>query len=151
MRDEFRVTEQCTLGSCELGLVKSSLGDCGDGFVGCSLNTQEVGMAVDSIRAAVKVGDIAGQHLLVPPREVSLREMKGVGELDHLPEEVRPRSEAFDDSRYLLSSRSGTPEIIGGRGVSSSFGVFNDSDLGFVIAHDSIPVETQRAASLQIT
>jgi hypothetical protein len=37
-----------------------------------SLSTQEVSMAVQSIRAPVQVRNVAGNHFLVPPCKVSL-------------------------------------------------------------------------------
>ena len=61
-------------------------------------------MAVQSIRTSVQVGDVAGEHLLVPAREVPFGEMYGVGELDNLPQEVGPSAKTLDDAGDLLSA-----------------------------------------------
>ena len=89
-------------------------------------------MAVQSIRAPVQVGDVAGDHLLVASRQMSLGEMNGVGKLNHLPQEIGTRAEALDDTWYLLSSRAGTPEIVGGGGFSSGLCIFNNANFGRV-------------------
>ena len=98
-------------------------------FIGCSLNPQEVSMAVQSIRTPVQVGDIAGDHLFVAAREMSFGKVDCVGELDHLAQEIRPRAEALDDARNLLPSRTGPPEVIGGGGFAGGVGVLDDFDL----------------------
>src|SRR5271165_38771 len=66
------------------------------------LNTQEVGMAVQSIRAPVKVGDVAGDHLLVAAVQMAFGKMNGVGELDDLAQKVSTRAETLDDPWHLL-------------------------------------------------
>jgi len=94
--------------------------------VGSSLNTQEVSMAIQSIRTAIEVRDITGNHLLVPPGKMPRRKMDGVRELDYLAEKVRPRPKALDDPRNLLSARAGAPEIIGCGSFAGGVGILND-------------------------
>ena len=86
-------------------------------------------MAVQSIRAPVQVGDITRDHLLVPSRKMSLGKMDGVGELDHLAEEIRPRPKTLNDAGNLLPARPGSPEVIGSCSFACGFGIFRDSDL----------------------
>ena len=95
-----------------------------------SLNPQEVGMAVESIGAAIEVRDVAGDHLLVAADEVAFGEVDGVGELDHLAQEIGACSETFDDPRDLFASGAGAPEIVSGGSFAGSFVVFGDADLG---------------------
>jgi hypothetical protein len=63
--DEFDVIHERTLGCSQAGFIELAFENCCNTFVIGSLNTQEEGMAVQSIWAAVQVGDIAGDHLLV--------------------------------------------------------------------------------------
>ena len=86
-------------------------------------------MTIQSIRAPVQVGDITRDHLLVPSRKMSLGKMDGVGELDHLAEEIRPRPKTLNDAGNLLPARPGSPEVIGSCSFARGFGVFRDSDL----------------------
>lgn len=69
--DQLDVFEQSTFSWVESGIVKFSVGDRFDAFIGGSLNTQEVGVAVESIRAAVEVRNVAGDHLLVAAGEMA--------------------------------------------------------------------------------
>jgi hypothetical protein len=43
-----------------------------------SLNTQEVGVAVQSIRTPVQVGDVAGDHFLEAAREMAFGEVNRI-------------------------------------------------------------------------
>lgn len=61
-------------------------------------------MAVQSIWAPVQIGDITGDHLLVPSRKVAFGEMNSIRKLNHLPQEIGARAEAFDDPGHLLSA-----------------------------------------------
>ena len=97
-------------------------------MIGGPLDTQEVSVAVQSIRTSIEVRDVAGDHLFVPPSKVPFGEMDGIRELDHLTQKVRSRTEAFDDAGDLLPPRARTPKIIGGRRVTDGFCVFSDSD-----------------------
>ena len=86
-------------------------------------------MTVQSIRTAIEEGDVTGDHLFLTSRKMSLGEVNGVGEFDHLTQEVGTRAEALDDARDLLPSGSRAPEIIGSECVARSLGVFGDFDL----------------------
>jgi hypothetical protein len=95
-----------------------------------SLNTQEVGMTVESIRAAIEEGDVAGDHLFVTAIQMSLREVHGVGEIHHLPKEVGTRAKALDDARYLRSSRAGTPVVVRRSRIAGGVAILRHADLG---------------------
>jgi hypothetical protein len=73
---------------------------------------------------------VAGKHLFVPPRKMPFGEMYGVGKLHHLPQKVRPRAEAFDDSRDLRSSGAGAPEVISLGHLAGRIGVSDDRNFG---------------------
>ena len=66
-RDELHVVQQDALRRGQAGFLQLALQYCGYGLIGGSLNTQEVGVAIQSIRATVEVGDVAGDHLLGSP------------------------------------------------------------------------------------
>ena len=85
-------------------------------------------MAVQSIWAPVQVGNVAGNHLLMPSREMAFGEVDRIRELNNLLQEIRPCAETLDDARDLLPSRPDSPEVISGRGGSSRFCVFYDFD-----------------------
>ena len=87
-------------------------------------------MTVESIRAAVEIGNVAGDHLFVATGEMALGEMDSVGEVDDLAQEIRTAAEALDDSRHLLPAGAGTPIIVGGSGIAGRGGVLSDMDLG---------------------
>jgi hypothetical protein len=55
MRDEFCILKERELRVREFGLIKSALGNRCDRFFRSSLDTQEVSVAVQSIRATVQV------------------------------------------------------------------------------------------------
>lgn len=99
--DQFHVVEQGPLSGGQAGDVEVSVENRANAGIIGSLNTQEVGVTVQSIRTMVEEGDVAGDHLLVPAREVALGEVNGVGELHHLPQKVGPRSEALNDAGNL--------------------------------------------------
>jgi hypothetical protein len=83
-------------------------------------------MTVQSIRTPVQVRNIAGNQLFVAPGQMAFGEMNRIGELDHLPQEVRSRAEALHDAGYLGPSRSFAPEVVGFRGCAGCFGIFYD-------------------------
>ena len=86
----------------EAGTLKLSLENCLYALICGSLNPQEVGMAVQSIWASIQVRDMTSNHLLVPAREVAFGKMQGIGELNHLSQEIRTSSEALDNPGHLL-------------------------------------------------
>jgi len=102
IRDEFYIVQQSEFGLGQAGFVELAFQNCCYAFIGCSLDTQEVGVAVQSIRAPVQERDIACDHLLVPAGKMSFGKMDCVGELDYLAEEVGPRPKTFDDPGNLL-------------------------------------------------
>src|SRR5271166_691753 len=128
--DEPGVVHQCALSSGQTRLVELAFQNRRYALVVGSLNPQEVSVAVESIRTAVQVGDIAGDHLLVAALQMSLGKMNSVGEVHHLAEKVGPRAEALDDAGNLRPSRARAPVIVGGKSVAGRFGIFDDANLG---------------------
>jgi hypothetical protein len=104
-------------------------------------------MAVQSIRAPVQIRDVAGDHLFVSAGKMPFGEMDGVSHFDDAAQKIRPRSEALDNARNLLSSRTGSPRIVSGGGLSRGVRVFDDSDLrGWFYGLSIIPALRHRAA-----
>jgi hypothetical protein len=128
--DQSGVVEQSAFGCGELSLFEPSFSNSSDRIIGSSLNPQEVGVAVDSIRTTVKGRNIGSEHLFVTPGEVPFGEVNRVRELYNLPQEVGPRSKAFDDARDLLPSGSGTPVVVSGSGFAGGLVILDDRDLG---------------------
>src|SRR5580658_166057 len=95
-RDQFHILQQRTFRSCKACFVELAFDDCRHTLIGSSLNTQEVSVAVQSIRAPVQVRDVAGDHLFVAARKMPFREMDRVSQLDDAAQEVRSSSEALD-------------------------------------------------------
>ena len=87
-------------------------------------------MAVQSIRAAIQKGNVAGDHFLVTAGEMAFGEMNSVGEFDDLAEEIGTCAKTFDDAGNLLASGAGAPEIVSGGEVAGGVGVFGDADFG---------------------
>ena len=78
MRNQFHIFQQDTLGCRKARVVKLAFDDCFYRLIGCSLNPQEVGMAVQSIRTPVQIRDVASDHLFVAARKMPFGEMDGV-------------------------------------------------------------------------
>jgi len=102
--NQFHVVEQRAFGRSQARLIELTLENRVYALIACSLNTQEVHMTVQSIRAMVQVRDIAGNHFLVTAGEVAFGKMNGVRELNHLPKEIRSGTKTLEDARYLLSA-----------------------------------------------
>ena len=85
-------------------------------------------MAVESIRAAIEEGNVAGDHFLVASREMACREVNFIREFHHLTEKIGPRAETFDDAGDLLTSGASAPEIVGGSGFAGGFSVFGNAN-----------------------
>jgi hypothetical protein len=117
------------LGQRQAGFIELAFEDCRNALIGGSLNTQEVGVAVQSIRALVQKGNVTGNHFLVAAGEVTFGEVEFVGELDDLAQKIGTRAEALDDPGNLRASGPGAPEIVSSGEVASGFGVFGDADL----------------------
>jgi hypothetical protein len=128
VRNQFHIFQQGALGCRKARFVKLAFDDCFYRLIGCSLNPQEVGMAVQSTRTPVQIRDVASDHLFVAARKMPFGEMDGVSQFDHATQEVRPRSEALDDAGNSLSPRAGSPEVIGSGGFSGGFSIFDDPD-----------------------
>jgi hypothetical protein len=85
MGDEFNIVQQCALGRCQARFLELALENRRDALIAGSLDPQEVGMTIQSIRAPVEEGDVAGNHLLVASDEVAFGEMNGIGKIHDLP------------------------------------------------------------------
>ena len=79
--DVFKQNAVCIV---ELRLCKVAGGQRLDCFFFGSLNTQEVGMRIQSIRATIKPGDPAGNRFLGLTRKMPFREVDRVAEAHHL-------------------------------------------------------------------
>ena len=101
--NQLNIFEQRTLRRRKASFIELAFDDCLYALIGGSLNPQEVSMAVQSIRAPVQIGNVTGDHFLVPPRKVSFGEMHGVRELKHLAQEIGPRAETLDNAGDLFS------------------------------------------------
>ena len=86
-------------------------------------------MRVQSIRAAVQVGHIAGNRLFCLAVKMALRKMYAVAEGHYLAQEIRAMAEALQYPRYLLSARVRAPFIINFREFTGGICVFNKVDL----------------------
>jgi len=86
-------------------------------------------MAVQSIRAPVQKGDMAGDHFFGATVKMPLGKMNRVGEIDDLAQEIRAGAEAFNDAGNLLPSGTGAPVIVGCCRVTGRLGIFGDFDL----------------------
>jgi len=127
--DQLRIIQQSAIGGAKAGFVQFAFENCGYTLIGCSLDTQEVGMTVQSIWAAIEEGDVTGEHLFLAPREMPLGEVNRVGEFHDLTQEVWTRAEALEDARDLLPSGTCAPEIVGSESVARGVRVFGDPDL----------------------
>jgi hypothetical protein len=76
--DQFHIPQQCTLRWHKARFVKLAFDDCFYTLIGCSLDPQEVGVAVQSIRTPVQIGDVAGDQFFVAARKMSLRRVEVV-------------------------------------------------------------------------
>jgi hypothetical protein len=137
-RNLLDINQQSAFGGRQAGLIEFAFQNCSYALIGGSLNTQEVSMAVESIGAAIEERDVAGDHLLVAAGEMTFRKVNFIGEFDHLAKKIGPRAETFDDAGDLLTSRAGTPEIVGGGYFPCGFCVFGDADFCGLLAGGSI-------------
>jgi hypothetical protein len=112
----------------EAGFIEFAFQNCSYALIVGSLNTQEVGVAVQSIRAAIEEGNVAGDHLLVAASEMAFRKMNFIGEFHYLTEKIRPRAKTLDDAGHLLASGASAPEIVSGGGFACGFCVFRNAD-----------------------
>ena len=83
--DDLDVVEERAFRQRQAGLIQLAFENRRYALIGGSLNTQEVSMAVESIRTTVQKRYMAGDHFLVAPCQMAFGEMNGVGEVHHLP------------------------------------------------------------------
>lgn len=124
----LNVTEQRDFRSRKPRFRDFSLKEGGYAFFIGSLNTQEVGVAVQSIRAAIEKGNVACNQFLMAAGKMAFRKMDGVRKLHHLVQEIGARSKTFDDSRNLAAAGPGAPKIICRGGFTRCFVIFGDAN-----------------------
>ena len=88
--NEPGVIHEHAFGGTQACFIQLAFQNCRNTLVTGSLNPQEVSVTVESIRTAVEIRDITGDHLLVPALKMALGEMNGIGEVHHLTQEIRP-------------------------------------------------------------
>jgi hypothetical protein len=125
----FYVVEQGALGGRKTCVVELTLENCLYAFIGGPLNTQEVSVGVQSIRAAVEEGNVAGDHLFVAASQVAFGKMHRIRELKDLAEKIGTRAETFDDARDLRASGAFAPGIVGRGDVARGSGILGDANL----------------------
>ena len=86
-------------------------------------------MRVQSIRAPVQVGHVAGNRLFCLAVKMAFRKMHTIAERHYLAQEIRAMAEALQYPRYLLSARVRAPFIINFREFTGRICVFNKVDL----------------------
>jgi hypothetical protein len=128
--DQFHVLHQGALRSREARRFQLAFENCRYALIGRSLNPQEVSVAVQSIGAPVQIRHITRDHFFVASREMSLRKMDGIRELDHLTQKIGTRSETLDDAGDLLSSRATSPKVISSCSFPRGVGILDNLDLG---------------------
>ncbi len=72
------ILQQRLLGRRKARFVDLPFDDCFYTFIRCSLNPQEVSMAVQSIWTPVQIRDVAGDHLFLAARKMTFREMNRI-------------------------------------------------------------------------
>jgi hypothetical protein len=92
-------------------------------------------VAVQSIRAAVEIGDPACDGLLLPPIQVPFGKMHGVTEAQDLAKKIRTMTEALQDAGHLLPAGLLAPFIVHGCYFASRVCILNEVDLGLGIGH----------------
>ena len=73
-----RIFQQGAFGWGKSGFVELAFQNPCNGLIAGSLGPQEVGVAVESIRAAVQVGNITSNHLLVAAGEMAFGKVNRV-------------------------------------------------------------------------
>lgn len=86
-------------------------------------------MRVQSIRATIQVGHIAGNRLFCLAVQMALRKMHAIAECHYLAQEIRTMAEALQYPRHLLPSRVRAPFVIDFDQLAGGIGVFNEVDL----------------------
>jgi hypothetical protein len=75
---QFHIVQQSTLRRGKTRFVRLAFDGCFYALLGCSLDPQEVGMAVQSIRTPVQIRNVAADPLFVAAGKMPFREMDGV-------------------------------------------------------------------------
>ena len=75
LSDQLGITEQRPLSGSQPRRLDLALEYSRNALISCSLNPQEVSMTIQSIRAAVQIGDVCGQHFLVPAGKMAFRKV----------------------------------------------------------------------------
>ena len=76
--DQLRVVQQGAFSRSEPGFIELPFQNRINTLIVGPLNTQEVSVAVQSIRAPVQEGDVTGKHFFVAAGEMALREVDRV-------------------------------------------------------------------------
>jgi hypothetical protein len=94
-----------------------------------SLNTQEVGVGVQSIWTAIEVRNVGGYRFFGAAVEVSLRKVDGVAEVHDLAQKVWAMAEAFQYAWHLLTARVRAPFVVNRCHFAGGIRVFYEVDL----------------------
>jgi hypothetical protein len=110
----------------------------------CSLNTQEVCMRVQSIRATIEPRNPARNRFLGSSVQMTVGKMNRVAEFDHIAQEVGSVAEAFQNAGDFLSARLGTPFVVDRGHFASGVAIFDELDFGFVVGvyHAPFPAKS---------
>ena len=100
-RDFRGVIKQGPLRRSELGLIQSSRSNSDNSPFICPLFTQGVGVSLQSIRATVEIRHPARDRFLGPASQMAFRKMDAIAHGNHVPQEVRPVAEAFQNPGCL--------------------------------------------------
>jgi hypothetical protein len=130
------IVQQGPLGWSQSRIIEDAMGQRLNRSLFCSLNTQEVSMRIQSIRASVEPRDPTGDALLGAAIQMTLRKMDGVAEPDHFAQEIGPMAEALENTGHLLAAGLLSPFVVNLRNFAVRVGVFNQIDLGLVATHD---------------
>src|SRR5579863_613381 len=131
------VVQQRALSIAELRFVEFALDQRLYSVFFCSLNTQEVCMRVQSIWAAVQVGNPACDRLFGSPVQVTLGKMDGIAEPHHFAQKIGPMAEALENPRHVLPPGLLAPLLVDGCNFAGRLRVFDEPDLGVGVCHCS--------------
>ena len=92
-------------------------------------------MRVQSIWTPIQIRNPTRYRLFRSPRQVPLRKVNRVAELHHVPQKVRPMTEALQNPRHLLPARFRAPLVVDLRDIAGRVYVFNQLDLRGILSH----------------
>ena len=104
-------------------------------------------MRVQSIGAAIEIGDPAGNGFLGAAGEVALGKMDRVAELHDVAQEVGPMAETFQDAGHFLAAGFGAPFVVDSCHVAGRVGIFDQLDLvdvGLSVCHGPILLDNRK-------